>query len=118
MLGLVKTRLLRPLVYILVAAQLLLAPPVVSAFVSGDFGSAVVTPCAGEMPVAAESDPCPCCPDGISKAECLANCTAVVAAAPSLPLVTVCIVANVIAIAPVSGVVCLSDPPLKPPPII
>jgi hypothetical protein len=118
MFGLVKPRLLRPLVYILVAAQLLLSAPVVNAFAANEPASAMTAPCAGEMPAPDDGGKCPCCPDGVSMSACLAICTAAAAVIPTGQVTTVSVVASVIADVPVTALVSLSDPPLKPPPII
>jgi len=116
MFGPVKTRLLRPLLYVLVAAQLLLSAPVVTALAASAPAS-TTAPCAGEMPASGETGKCPCCPDGVSMSACLATCTAA-AVTPTAQVATVSAVATVIAEAPVAALVSLADPPLKPPPIV
>jgi hypothetical protein len=114
----VKTRLLRPLVYVLVAAQLLLSAPVVSAFAASKPASAMSAACASEMHVPGDASKCPCCPDMASMSACLATCTAAAAIMTAEPATTSPVVASAIAAAPVAALVSLSDPPLKPPPIV
>jgi len=113
----VKNRLLRPLVYVLVAAQLLLSAPVVNAFAAGEPASAMAAACAGEMMHADHAGKCPCCPDGMSMSACLATCATAAAIAPVLLVTTVSVVTTLIADAPVAALVSLAAPPLKPPPI-
>lgn len=114
----VKTRLLRPLVYVLVAAQLLLSAPVVTAFSANEPDRAMTTPCTGEMPEPDDAGKCPCCPDGVSMSACLATCTSAAAVTPTSQVTTASVVASAIADAPVTALVSHSDPPLKPPPIV
>ena len=107
----VRYRLLKPLVYLLVAAQLLLAVPV---------GASVATPC-DEMEMAGtnDSDPCPCCPDGAdSMKDCLASCTLAAIAAPATQVLARASAPSLrVESEPSAPLVSLSDPPLKPPPI-
>lgn len=105
----------RPLVYLLIAAQLLLSVPVVNALAAMSSASVAAMPCAGDMP---EQDHCPCCPEGVTNmATCLAACTASVGA-PSLPMFEP---APAESAAPPTHVTAIlgaaDDPPLKPPPI-
>jgi hypothetical protein len=119
MFRLVKRRF-RPVIYLLVLAQLLLSAPMVSAVAATGAASAsgMSMPCAGDMPMADETGECPCCPDGVtSEAGCLVTCIASVAPpqafapAPAAREAT----APVERIDSISGGV--ADPPLKPPPI-
>jgi len=117
MVAFVKRRL-RPLIYLLVAAQLLLSAPVVNALAAVPASDAETMECAGHMSATQHADGCPCCPDGAgTHASCLAACTAHVGAMPSLLLPEI---ANTTA-APVTRLVdtagAIDDPPLKPPPI-
>lgn len=114
----VKTRLCRPLVYVLVAAQLLLSAPVVNAFAASEPARAMSAACAAGMQVPGTADKCACCPDGVSMSACLATCSAAAAIATTVRAMTVSIVAGVIADKPVATLVSLADPPLKPPPIV
>jgi hypothetical protein len=118
MLAPVKIRLIRPLIYVLVAAQLLLSAPVVNAFAAAEPDGTMSAACAGEMPTLDDGGKCPCCPDGVSMNACLATCTAAAAVMPTVHVTTASVVASVIADAPVTALVSLSDPPLKPPPIV
>jgi hypothetical protein len=106
----------RPLICLLVAAQLLLSVPVVNAM-AAFADTAAAMPCAGDMP-ADDAGECPCCPEGVTNmATCLAACTASVSAMAPLAF-TAPAAAD---IAPPSTVAAISgtadDPPLKPPPI-
>jgi hypothetical protein len=107
-------RIFRPLLYVLIAAQLLLSAPVVSALSAASASNAI--PCADMM--MGDTEPCPCCPEGTeSMAQCLSACAAafgfVVAhsgfvaepepSSASAPL-----------FAPLA---VFSEPPIKPPPI-
>ena len=105
----------RSLVYLLIAAQLLLAVPAAA------FSVAAATPstadCAG-MPMDHDDDHCPCCPDGVTTTlDCLASCTMAAAVLPSVPVIA----QAVLPAAPVSRslaeLAAFESPPLKPPPI-
>lgn len=117
MFGPVKRCYFRPLVYVLVAAQLLLSAPVVSAAAAGS-SSIAEMPCADSMPTAEKFDHCPCCPDGVTTmAGCMSACAVTATAlgttiahvhrSPVVPIATT--VFNNLAES--------ADPPLKPPPI-
>jgi hypothetical protein len=114
----VRKNLLKPLVYLVVIAQLLLAVPAM-AFSGGSSANSGSAPC-DQMGMAAVSntDHCPCCPDGAnSMKDCLVSCT-LAAVAPnvhgtarvSTPVLRVDAI-------PFAPLVSLADPPLKPPPI-
>jgi hypothetical protein len=115
MVAVVKRRL-RPVILLLVAAQLLLSAPVVNAMAAFASAHTAVAPCAGDMPT--HRGDCPCCPDGVATmATCLAACTPLVGA---LPVIAVAPASHsdsapIVAIAANLGGV--DDPPLKPPPI-
>lgn len=105
----------RPLVFLLIAAQLLLSAPVVNALAAMTSSPVEAMPCAGDMP---EPDHCPCCPEGVTNmATCLAACTASVGA-PSLLTFDP---APAESAAPPTHVATIfgasDDPPLTPPPI-
>lgn len=120
MFGIVNRRLVRPLIYVLVAAQLLLSAPVATALASPvGTGAAAEMPCADSMPKRDDSKPCPCCPDGTtSMAGCLSACTASAATLPTLSIqVPKATATPVIAVA-YPDLAALADPPLKPPPIV
>ena len=119
MFGTVNRRLVRSFIYVLVAAQLLLSAPVVTALSPSTSGSATEMPCADSMPNADDSKPCPCCPDGTTNmAGCLSACTASAATPPTLSIqVSDVATMPAIVVAP-SSVTELADPPLKPPPIV
>jgi hypothetical protein len=104
---------------VLVAGQLLLSAPIVTAMAQSTNGSAAEMPCADSMQKADDSKPCPCCPDGTaSMAACLSACTATGAAPPTLSIQ----VSQVITMPTIAGdfsyLAELADPPLKPPPIV
>lgn len=119
MFGLVKRRFFRPLLYVLVAAQVLLSAPVTAALAgSGSQQAEQKMACADSMPAADHSNPCPCCPDGTTTmAGCLSACAGAVAAIP-LPVSYAAPSVPQLAPDPVYlGSANLADPPLKPPPI-
>lgn len=118
MFSLVNRRLVRTLIYALVAGQALLSAPIASAMGNGGSAGTAEMPCADSMPQTDDSKPCPCCPDGTASiAACLSACAASVAA---LPILAVPI--DRMAAQPAPGttfpqIADLADPPLKPPPI-
>jgi hypothetical protein len=108
--------LVRPLVCLLVTAQLLLAVPV-AASAQAPGSSHGEMPC-DQAPTPAGDDSCPCCPDGAdSMKDCLGSCTLAAAIAPSIPLVQDVKLASEAFGDSIYSVANLSDPPLKPPPI-
>jgi len=119
MFDVVNRRFIRALVYVLVAGQVLLSAPVASAMGNGASAAVAEMPCADSLPQTDESNPCPCCPEGTSGvAACLSACTASVAALPTT-VAQLKPTAAVPALAPVSlPAADLSEPPLKPPPIV
>lgn len=109
---------LRPLIYLLVAAQLLLSAPVVNALASAHASKAAPMECAGHMSAAQHADGCPCCPDGTGTvASCLAACTANVGAPPALVLPVITGSAAAPLTTEIVNTGALDDPPLNPPPI-
>jgi hypothetical protein len=120
MVGTVRKRLFKPLVYLLVAAQLLLAVPAMAttiAFSAGASSASASVPC-DQMTPSDHSDECPCCPvGGMSMASCLASC-AVAAAMPARDIcIRVSALASRVEALPSIRFASLSSPPLKPPPI-
>jgi len=120
----VKRRTFRPLVYALVAVQLLLSVPVASAWAAeaaADVPTAQSMPCddmnmqSGEQ----HSKHCPCCPDGVTGTmDCQTACAAGAAVLSTVHR----FLPNSVAVPsteplPVNFLL-LADPPLKPPPII
>jgi hypothetical protein len=106
----------KPLIYVLIAAQLLLALP---AMASAQTGAAAghEMPC-DEMPMPAGDDPCPCCPDGTnSMTDCLVACTLAATAAPTILIPQAAAMAAQRIVEIPSYFDTLSDPPIKPPPI-
>jgi hypothetical protein len=110
--------LVKPLAFLYVAVQLLLAVPAGAS--AGALAQAGMhqNPCEHMAVVPAQGDHCPCCPDGTSSVrDCLASCT--LAATMSVSLMPVpatperAQAASVLACAIPSA----SEPPLKPPPI-
>jgi hypothetical protein len=117
MFAIVKRRL-RPLIYLLVAAQLLLSAPVVNALASASAGNGPAMECEGHEPATSHTDRCPCCPDGAgTDASCLAACTANVGATPVLILPQAMGTMPAPATTVIAKAGALDDPPLKPPPI-
>ena len=109
----------RILVRLLVAAQLLAAVPLANALPAD---RAAATPCAGMMDMTsflAETDVCPCCPDGTdSLRDCLVSCTFAVAALPDIRVLPRAPAPALRVDAALSAPLhSRSDPPLKPPPI-
>jgi len=102
-------------VYLVVAAQLLLAVPAMSsAFVAAAAESAAC----GSMPSGDHGDHCPCCPDGVTTmTDCLASCTL----AAAIPVEW--IVSDPVPISPTPApepptlASYVDDPPPEPPPI-
>ena len=117
MVALVK-RPLRPVLWLLVIAQLLLSAPVVNAMAALHPAGSAATDCATGMADTRHARECPCCPDGVGTlASCLASCSATVGALPSfeLPRSSPQVAAPASTIAVNDSIV--DDPPLKPPPI-
>jgi hypothetical protein len=116
MVGTVFRRILRPVAYALIAAQLLLSAPMVRAFtlLQGE-----ATPCAESMAGEKHVSECPCCPDGVqSMAGCLTACISAAAIAPSMASVAVSTAQVEMRSFTAAPVAYLADPPLKPPPIV
>lgn len=113
----VHKRLLKPLVYLVVAAQLLLAVPAM-AVAQGVSAESTSMPC-DEMPGMGEGDDCPCCPDGVdSMKDCLVSCMLAAVATPNAGIPSRAIAPALrVESAPFVPRASLSDPPLKPPPI-
>lgn len=119
MFSLVNRRLIRMLIYALVAGQMLLSAPIASAMSSGASAGTAEMPCAESMPQTDDSKPCPCCPDGTaSVAACLSACAASVAALPAPAPHIVRMVALPASVTALPKFADLADPPLKPPPIV
>lgn len=119
MFSLVNRRFIRSLIYVLVAGQVLLSAPIASAMAGDTAAATSEMPCADSMPQTEDSEPCPCCPDGtVGAAACLSACSASVAA---LSVLTVQILRAPALQTPMPiclPVADLSEPPLKPPPIV
>lgn len=108
--------LARPLLFALVAAQLLQAVPVMAS-TQASGSSHHEMPC-DQLPTPADDGSCPCCPDGAdSMKNCLASCTLAAAIAPSIFIVHVVSSVSEAFVDSSYRVTALSDPPLKPPPI-
>jgi hypothetical protein len=105
----------RILVYLVVAAQLLMAVPAMSsAFVA----SVAEAAACGGMSRADHGDHCPCCPEGVTTtADCLASCTL----AAAIPTVMVVVAPDTLSMAPAPEPRAITshfdDPPPEPPPI-
>jgi len=113
----VHKRWIKPLIHLLVAAQLLLAVPA-NAWVRADATNEASQPC-DTMMQAMEAGDCPCCPDGVaSMKDCLASCTlAAATVATCVSRAPVPIPAIRVASANAPPFKSYSAPPLKPPPI-
>jgi hypothetical protein len=106
-------RILKPLVALVVALQLLVTLPALAMAA----GQGAEPACAG-MAEAAHTDDCPCCPEGTtSMADCLASC--LLAAVASVHLAsTSAAPAHSPPVRPSPSIYSsAADPPLKPPPI-
>jgi hypothetical protein len=112
----------RPLAFLLIAAQLLLAMPAFSASVVASAASAATQsqpPCHGLSGRASADDPAePSCCDSSSMQTCLASCTLGAAMVMSIPLRTSPAVRVDAQPAPTKFIATASAPPLKPPPIL
>src|SRR5690349_7521902 len=101
-------------IYLVVAAQLLLAVPAMSsAFVASTAHSAA---CGGMAPTQHhdDGDHCPCCPDGVSTVvDCLASCTL----AAAIPTVMVVITPVMASAAPAPEPRKITSHFAEPPPI-
>jgi hypothetical protein len=108
----VRKSLIKPLVYLLVAAQLLLAVPAIAV-------APVDSVACDHTAMASGGDECPCCPDGAhSMSSCLVSCSVGAASMPTHQFAARVLAPSVrVASAPVAPFNSLSDPPLKPPPI-
>ena len=106
-------RLIKPLAFLVVVAQLLLAVPA-QALTTANMAATTDDSAMAAMPC----DDCPCCPDGMdSMTDCLVSCT-LAAAAPLQPVVPVLSVRQAPATpAPAAFASTRFEPPLKPPPI-
>jgi hypothetical protein len=109
----------KPLIFLLIAAQLLLVVPAISAASVATAG-ATEMPCDG-MPMHEAMDgdnPCPCCPDGASSmTDCLVSCMLAAVAAPAISMARIVTphVPQYVELPFASD--SFSSPPLKPPPI-
>jgi hypothetical protein len=110
-------RLIKHVVFALVAAQLVLSGPVASALAAPPTEQQS-THCADMAPVAGEPDSCPCCPEGIAgMAGCLSACMAV-SASSSISIANIHRATSSPSTETLVHLTSLSDPPLKPPPIV
>jgi hypothetical protein len=108
---------MKPLVFLLVAAQLLLAVPAI-AFAQSTSATAESSPC-DEMMGSTTHDECPCCPDGAdSMKDCLASCTLAAVAISDAPIPARLSEPPLrVDGSPSAPLASFADPPLKPPPI-
>jgi hypothetical protein len=113
----VNRRFFRRLALVLVAAQLLCAPPAASALAAMADEQSQRPHCAGQMPAGDASADCPCCPEGMNVAACLSSCTASVGAITSLEIPAARAPALPVSFLPALHRAAPSEPPLKPPPI-
>jgi hypothetical protein len=109
-------RFRRPVVHLLVAAQLLLSAPMANAFDLLAQGEAV--PCMERMAAVSDGPDCPCCPDGSqSLAGCLSTCLAAAAITPTILASTALSGHPETCRTQVTAAFRSAEPPLKPPPI-
>jgi hypothetical protein len=117
MVSLMSRRPFRALIYALIAAQALSLAPA-TAFGSDQAGETSEMACADMMPAATESEPCPCCPEGVmGAAACLSACTAAAGAISTFILPIFNSGSEPVLAATLLPRAKISDPPLKPPPI-
>jgi len=112
-------RLVRRMVYALVAVQLLLSAPLASALAE-EAVAGLASPCAGmdAQPANTDSDSHPCCSDpSMDALGCLSACTAGMAVVPGLSYVLGASVAVPAEARALILHVLPADPPLNPPPI-
>ena len=111
----------RPLAFLLIAAQLLLATPAFSASVVASAASAAThsePPCHGMSGRTSADDPAkPSCCDSSSMQTCLASCTLGAALVMNISLPASPAARVNAQPAPAAFVATASTPPLKPPPI-
>jgi hypothetical protein len=104
----------KPLAFLYVAVQLMLAVPAVATAPTGTRH----TPCAQMAGVPMHDEHCPCCPEGsASMKDCLASCTLAATMSVSTLHVPAIPERTQITSTPVSATPWISEPPLKPPPI-
>jgi len=119
MVNIVNRRFFRTLIYVLVAGQLLLSAPIVSAMSAWGSTSTAEAPCADMMLHASNTDPCPCCLEGdMGNATCLSACTASVGAISTYQFSMARMAVDPLPVTRVAHIARASDPPLKPPPIV
>ena len=108
-------RLARPLAFLVIAAQLLLAVP---AMANATVSAAAATEMHCDHMKAHGDAPCPCCPDGVdSTAACLAACSAAFGITASVSVSQVRADSPRVSLPIVTAHSRVFDPPLKPPPI-
>jgi hypothetical protein len=118
----VSRRFSRPLLSILVAAQILFGAPVVNA--QGEAAAVAAeqagdSHCAGTMTDASEGQPCPCCPDQDSHASsCFGTCLTTPGTAHTVTIAPARQVFALPTARPWAHLAALAEPPLKPPPIV
>jgi hypothetical protein len=116
----VRKRLLKPLVYLVAVAQLLLAVPASAVAPANSSSAASTSINCEEMAGMGGGDECPCCPDGVdSMSACLVSCSVGALSAPTHQFAARLFAPSVrVEPVPSAPFNSLSDPPLKPPPIV
>lgn len=111
-------RLIQPLAFLFLAAQLLLAVPAMASAPAAQGNP----PCheMGGMGTSTDTAPDkhPCCPDGMDMSNCLASCAMGAAASAHIPVLQITAVRVEAQVLPPAFIAVTSPPPLKPPPII
>jgi len=108
-------RLARPLAFLVIAAQLLLAVP---AMANATVSAAAATEMHCDHMKAHGDAPCPCCPDGASSmADCLVACMLTAVAAPAIFVAAVDVPNAPAFVQTTFAVDSYFQPPLNPPPI-
>jgi hypothetical protein len=107
------------LVHVLVAAQVLLSTPVMDAPAASPAPTAAETHCGDGMPMAPDGENCPCCPEGVvDAASCFSHCLVAPGPVHAISFFARTQVYASPAEAPGIRRQALSDPPIKPPPIV
>ena len=113
-------RLARPLAFLVIAAQLLLAvPAMANASVSAAAATGVHCDHMKANGMKAHGDaPCPCCPDGASSmTDCLVTCMLTAVAAPAIFVATIDVPNAPSFVQTTFAADPFFQPPLNPPPI-
>lgn len=111
-------RLIQPLAFLFLAAQLLLSVPVMASVPAAQDDP----PCHEMSGMGSSTDTAPdkhpCCPDGMDMSNCLASCAMGAAVSTHIPVLQITAALIEAQVTPPAFIAVASPPPLKPPPII